>query len=113
MSYKVMIVADANVVRFWDAVQLARPQMVGVSLRPVSCLDTLSAALSDINDGIDYALVSVLTTLLLEEASASDVRASSYNIIRDVVKRVVACAKKSGRVEVYILLSMLIVLVNL
>ena len=100
MAYKIVLIADANVVRFWDEAQKARPQLLGVSLKPVSCLDTLSSALADVNDGHDLALVSVLTTLLIDEASASDVRGSCYNVIRDVIKRIIATAKKSKRVEV-------------
>ena len=100
MSYQLMIVGDANVVRFWEDAQVSRRELVGVSLKPVSCLDTLTSALSDVNDGLDYTLISVLTSLLIDEASSSDVRVSSYNIVRDVVKRIAAAAKRASRVEV-------------
>ena len=100
MSYQILIVGDANIVRFWEAAQLSRPQLVGVTLKPVSCMDTLASSLSDVNDGLDFVLVSVLTSLLVEEASATDVKGSSYNIIKDAYKLVLAAAKRAGRVEV-------------
>ena len=104
MTYQFIILGDSNVVRFWEAAQTARPQLMGVSLKPISCMDTLSSALSDVNDGLDFSLISVLTSLLLEEASSVDVKNSCGNIIRDVVKLICAAAVKSKRVEVNMLL---------
>ena len=100
MPYQFVIVGDANVVRFWEAAQVARPQLVGVGLKPASCFDTLSSALADVNDGLDFVVVSVLTSLLVDEASGTDVKGSSSNILSGAVKVVCAAAKKSGRVEV-------------
>ena len=100
MPYSMLIIADGNVTRFWDAAQLSRPQLAGVTLKPVSCLDTLASSLSEVNDGFDFAIISVLTSLLLEEASAADLKGSSLNICQDVVRRVSAAAKRSSKVEV-------------
>ena len=100
MPYKILILGDANIVRFWDASQVARPQLLGVSLKPVSCFDTLTSALSIITDETDLVLLSFLTSFLLEEASAVEVRSTCTTIITDVVKRLVPVAKKSSKVEV-------------
>ena len=100
MPYSMMIIGDANVARFWDAAQVARPQLVGVAFRPVSCMDTISSSLREVNDGLDFVLVSVLTSLLLEECSSADVAGTSKNIIGDLAKHLSLAAKKSSKVEV-------------
>ena len=100
MSYQLLIVGDSNVVRFWEAAQISRPQLVGVTLKPVSCMDTLASSLADVNDGLDYVLISVLTSLLIDEVSPADLRGSSYNIIRDAYKIILSASKKASRVEV-------------
>ena len=100
MSYTRLIVGDANVAHFWQASQLARPQLVGVPLKTVSCLDTLASVLAEVHDSLDYVIVSVLTHLLTEEASATEVRGSCNQIIGDVARIVAAATKKSTRVEV-------------
>ena len=105
MPYQFIIIADSHVCRFWEAAQVARPQLVGVGLKPARCMDTLASSLSDTNDGLDFVIVSVLTDLLHEEASASDLKGSSSNIIGDVVKLICGAAKKSSRVEVCFILS--------
>ena len=102
MSYHRLVVGDVNVVRFWQAAQLARPQLVGVPLKTVGCVDTLSSALAEVNDALDYVVVSVATTLLLEEATSVDVRGSSLNVFESLVKHITAAAKKSSRVEVFV-----------
>ena len=100
MPYHLSVLGDANVARFWDAAQLARKDLAGVVFRPVTCLDSLASALMEINDGLDFVLVSVLSTLLVEEGSAVDVSGSSLNIVNDVIKRIGTAAKKSSKVEV-------------
>ena len=100
MTYNRLIVGDPSIVRVWQAAQLAKAQLVGVVLKPSSCLDTLTSGLSDVSDELDFVIVSVLTHLLTEEASASDVRGTCGEIICDVAKIVFSAAKKSTRVEV-------------
>ena len=100
MTYQRLIVGDSTIVRFWQAAQLARPQLVGVALKPASCLDTLSSGLSDVTDELDYVVVSMLTSYLTEEASGIDVRASTLSLISDVVRVISATAKRAPRVEV-------------
>ena len=100
MSYSRLIIGDANVARFWQASQLARPQLVGVPLKTVSCLDTLASSLLEVNDSLDYVVLSVATSLVLDEASSVDVRASSRNVFDTMIKHVLSASKKSQRVEV-------------
>ena len=100
MTYKRLIIGDANITRFWPDCQSARPQLVAVPMRPAKCLDTLSSALSEVTDEFDCILISVLTSMLIDEASSADVSGSSFNIIRDAVRLISASAKKSSKVEV-------------
>ena len=100
MTYSRLVIGDSNIVRFWQAAQLARPQLVGVPLKPVSCHDTLSAALDSITDELDYVIVSVLTSFLIEEGSSVDVRNTCFSVIESVVKGISRAAIKSKRVEV-------------
>ena len=100
MSYSRLIIGDANVARFWQASQLARPQLVGVPMKTAACLDTLASSLADVTDALDYVIIAVATSLFLEEGSSSDVSGSSLNVFQELVRHVVATAKKSSRVEV-------------
>ena len=104
MPYQLIILGDANIARFWEDAQITRHQLVGAVFKPVSCLDTLTSALSEVNDGFDFVIVSILTTMLLEEGSASDLSSSCHNVVRDVVKRLCLSAKKSAKVEVRVLI---------
>ena len=101
MGYNRLLIGDSGLARFWQATQAARPkELAGVPFRSASCLDTLTTGLSGVTDELDYVLVSVLTGLIVEEASAADVSGSSRNIIDDVLRVVSGTGKKSSRVEV-------------
>ena len=100
MSLNRLVIGDANVSRFWAAAQLARPQLLGVTLRSASCLDTLAAALSDVTDNLDYVLVYMLSEFLIDEGSAADVVGSCSNIVSDVLKSLTSSARKSSNVQV-------------
>ena len=100
MVYSQLIIADDNVVRFWPACQLSRPQLLGVQLRSVLCSDTLTAALEEVNDKLDYVLLSMLTGFLVDEGSASDVRGSCVNVLEAIFRPIYTAAKKSSNVQV-------------
>ena len=100
MSYRRIIIGDVNVGRFWQAAQSARPQLREVPLRNTFCLDTLEASLDGVSDELDMVILSVLTSMIVEEGSASDVSGSASNIIDQALRRVIGSAKKSRRCEV-------------
>ena len=100
MVYSQMIIADDNVVRFWSACQLARPQLLGVELKPVACFDTFSSALSDVTDKLDLVLLSVMTGFIIDEGAATDVRGSCRNVLEAVFQPIYTAAKKSSNVQV-------------
>ena len=100
MAYRRLLIGDANVVRFWQAAQVSRPQLNGVSLKAVSCLDTLDSALEGVSNELDYVIVSVVTSFLIEESSQTDISVSSFNVLQNIVKRVMSSAKRAQRVQV-------------
>ena len=95
-----MIIGDSNIVRFWQASQVSRPLHLGVPLKSVSCLDTLDSALASVTDELDLVLVSVLTSFVIDEGSAHDVRETCRNVFGTVIRPLIAAAKKSSNVEV-------------
>ena len=100
MTYKRLIIGDANIVRFWQASQTARKDLVGVPLQAVSCLDTFENALASVTEEFDFVLVSVMTSLLMDEISSTDLRSSSFSVFEGVIKRLSAVSRKAKRVEV-------------
>ena len=100
MVYSQMIIADANVVRFWSACQLSRRELVNVQLQPVVCFDTLASSLEAINDSLDLVIVSVLTGFLIEEGSGLDIRGTCSNVLSSALRPIYSAAKKSSKVEV-------------
>ena len=100
MTYRRLIIGDSSIVRVWQAAQLARPQLTSVTIKPASCLETLSSGLSDVSDELDYVIVSVLTSLLAEEGSGANVHGSSLGLISEVAKAIASSAKRAPRVEV-------------
>ena len=100
MAYKRLIIGDVNIVRSWQAAQSARPQLLGVPLRSVTCMDTLDSALSSVTDEYDLVLLSIATGFLIDDGSASDVKASCANVLDDLSRRVAAAAKRAPRAQV-------------
>ena len=103
MTYSRLIIGDGNVVKFWSASQSARPQLVGVPLKSVVCMDTFDAALQEVSQELDYVLMSIVTGFLIEEGSALDVRGSCVNILEGVLAKVDRVAKRHENVEVVII----------
>ena len=100
MSYHRILIGDVNVGRFWQASQAARPQLRDVPFKSASCFDTLEVALDSVSDEHDMALISMMTSVAVEEGSAIDVIGSAKNVFDQVFRRISAAAKKSGRCEV-------------
>ena len=101
MAYRRLIIGDANIVKFWQASQTARKELVGVPLMSVVCQDTLEVALQEVHGDLDFVLVSALTSLLIEEGSADDVRGSCINVLETALKKVDSVAKRLRHVEVF------------
>ena len=98
--YRSLFLGDANIGRFWQAFQSSRPQLRNSQYKSVVCLDTLDTALEAVTDELDFVVLSVLTSLILDEGSGADIRGTVTNIVDAAKKRVVAAARKSSRCEV-------------
>ena len=103
MTLRRILIGDANIGRFWQALKGARPQLKDVQCRQASCLDTLETAHDQVSDEYDLAILSLVTSILLDECSSADVKGSAINAIDPVVRRVVGAAKKSSHCQVLIL----------
>ena len=101
MSYRRILIGDVNVARFWQPMQAARPQLKEVAFKHASCLDTLETALDSVSDEHDYAVVSMVTSVLVEDGSAMDVRGSSVNALEASLKRIIAASKRSMHCQVW------------
>ena len=101
MSYRRILIGDVNVARFWQSIQAARPQLKEVAFKHASCLDTLETALASVTDEHDYAVVSMVTSVLIDDGSASDVLGSCSNALEASLKRIISAAKKSKNCQVW------------
>ena len=67
-----------------------------------------------VSDELDFAIVSMVTSVLIDECSAMDVKASAVNALDPVLRRVVAAAKRSAHCQVidcYCILGSFLVMV--
>ena len=113
MTYVRLLVGDSNIVRFWDAAQVSRRDLAGVTLKSAICLDTLASSMSEVTDALDFVVVSLMSTLAIDEGSAVAVRSTCLSIFKDAVKTISDSAKKSSRVEVRVPLSFFVVIIFL
>ena len=99
-GYRRLFIGDANLVRFWLAAQSVRPQLKDVPIKTASCLYTLESGLELVSDEFDYVILSMVTSVVINDASAIDVRGSSQNALEPVFKRVIAVSRKSPHCQV-------------
>ena len=83
-----LLIGDNNLTRFWPAFQFGRPGLAGATLITSTDLDTFDTALTQIEDK-DQVIVSVLTSILLDEINTTEIDVSSLNICSEVVSRLV------------------------
>ena len=83
-----LLIGDNNLTRFWPAFQFGRPLLKGATLITSTDLDTLDNALSQIEEK-DQVILSVLTSILMDEVNVLEVASSSLNICSEVVTRLV------------------------
>ena len=69
-GYRRLLLGDANLVRFWQAAQSARPQLKDVPIKSASCLYTLESGLELVSDEFDYIIISMMTSVIIDDASA-------------------------------------------
>ena len=91
-----LLIGDNNLSRFWAAYSFARPGLKSSTLVTATDLDTLDHALTQIEDR-EQVLLSVLTSILIEEANSSDVSVSASNVCNEALARLVGvCPRNPG-----------------
>ena len=95
-----LLVGDNNLSKFWPAYQFARPNLKHSSLVTATDLDGLDHALSQVDER-DQVIVSVLTSILMEEVSQVDVESSAFNICEQAVSRIIGLCPRSPSCQVY------------
>ena len=94
-----LLVGDNNLSRFWPAHQFARPNLQGSRLVTATDLDTLDHALTQVEDR-EQVIVSMLTSVLLDEVNTLEIASSSYNICSEVVTRLAGICPQSPSCQV-------------
>ena len=91
-----LVIGDNNLSRFWAAFSFGRPGLKNSSLVTATDLDTFDHALAQVEDR-HQVIISVLTSILLEEANSSDVSSSASNVCNEAVSRLVGvCPRTPG-----------------
>ena len=99
-GYRRLLIGDGNLTRFWQAAQAARPHLKDVPIKSAACLFTLEAGLEMVSDEMDYVIVSVVTSVVIDDGNATDVAGSSRNALESVFKRVTASGRKAPHCQV-------------
>ena len=94
-----LLIGDNNLSRFWNAYQFARPGMKNSSLLTATDLDTFDHALSQIEDK-QMVIVSILTSILIEEANATELSVSASNVCNEALSRLVGVCPRSPDCQV-------------
>ena len=94
-----LLIGDNNLSRFWAAYSFARPGLKSSTLVTATDLDTLDHALTQIEDK-DVVIVSVLTSILLDEVNVAEIDVSALNICSEVVSRLVGLCPQSPSCQV-------------
>ena len=94
-----LLIGDNNLARFWPAYQFGRAGLAGASMVTSTDLDTFDNALTQIEDK-DVVIVSVLTSILLDEVNVAEMDVSALNICSEVVSRLVGLCPQSPSCQV-------------
>ena len=81
-----LLIGDNNLSRFWPSYQFSRSSLKGVVLCTATDLDTFDHGLSQVEDR-DVVIISVLTSILLEEVNQLEVESSAANICEQSLSR--------------------------
>ena len=81
-----VLIGDNNLSRFWPAYQFSRPSLKTSTLITATDLDTLDQALTQVDDK-EQVLISILTSVLLEEVNQQEIASSAYNVCDQTISR--------------------------
>ena len=94
-----LLIGDNNLSRFWPAYQVSRPALKSAMLVTATDLDALDHGLSQADEK-NVIIVSVLTSILIDEVNSLEVASSSYNICSEVVSRLAGMGPSSPSCQV-------------
>ena len=95
-----LLIGDNNLTKFWPAQQFGRPNLKGSMLVTATDLDTLDHALTQFDER-DQVIVSVLTSILIDEVNSLEVAGSSFNVYSEVVSRLAGMGPRSPSCQVH------------
>ena len=91
-----LVIGDNNLSRFWAAFSHGRPGLKNSVLLTATDLDTFDHALAQVDDR-HQVIISVLTSILLEEANSVDISVSASNVFNEALSRLVGiCPRTPG-----------------
>ena len=94
-----MLIGDNNLSKFWAAYQFSRPGLKSALRVTATDFDTLDLALAQ-SEERGSVIVSVLTSLLLEEVNQLEVSSSAFNVCEQVVTRLMGICPRSPACQV-------------
>ena len=81
-----LLIGDNNLSKFWPAYQFSKPAFKSSVLVTATDLDALDSALTQVEDR-DQVIVSVLTSILMEEVNQAEISSSAFNVCEQAVSR--------------------------
>lgn len=94
-----LLIGDNNLSRFWASVQFARSSLKSSVLVTATDLDALDHALTKVDER-DQVIISVLTSILMEEVNQDEVGPSAFNVCEATVSRLVGVCPRSPSCQV-------------
>ena len=94
-----LLIGDNNLSRYWPAYQFSRPNLKFATLLTATDFDTFDHALTQTEEK-EQVLISVLTSLLIEEVNQLEVESSAFNVCEQVVSRLVGVCPRSPSCQV-------------
>ena len=97
-----LLIGDNNLSKFWASYQFSRPALKFSSLVTATDLDALDHALTQ-SEEKEQVIVSVLTTIIMDEANQSEISESAFNICEQAVSRLVGYCPQIPTCQVLLL----------
>ena len=96
-----VLIGDNNLSRFWPAYQFSRPSLKSSTLITATDLDTLDHALTQVDEK-EQVILSVLTSVLLEEVNQQEISSSAFNVCDQAISRLLGLCPRSPSCQVCI-----------
>lgn len=94
-----ILIRHNNLSSFWLAYQFSRPNLKHAALLTATNFDTFDHALTQTEEK-DQVIVSVLTSLLLDEVNQLEVKSSALKVCEEAVPRLVGLCPQSPSCQV-------------